>query len=258
MTDSAPQEVPAPDNAESSTFRFTTIFKAAAVVAIFLCIAILWNVGLAILFGLLAFSVIQLGRRTPETRKLAKVFYSCVACVSILGAICSLSNRPIGLFVLSNVHYYYYDGKPIVLDEMWIHPEIEGDSVFFCLPPLVVYRAEGPPYKVGLSIVDYDNKNKLEKVQITSLVMTHAGKSHTIVHEGDRIESTFDTYVSGSAHVKYECLTDTGEWLLANNQSPIRIEMTFIIHKSDGEIESQIDTTMRPSADVGWHLLGSP
>jgi len=110
---------------------------------------------------------------------------------------------------------------------MWISPEIEGNRSFFCIPPLVAGRFEGPPYKAGLSVVDYDNKNKPEKVQITSLVLTCAGKSYTLVQEESPIESTFDTYVEGVEHVQSECLADVGEWLTKGNQSPIRIEVTF-------------------------------
>jgi len=258
MVDSINQETPTPNKQRRIAFRLIDLFVVTTIIAVFLAVAN-WNIGLAILVGLFLIFVTLLFRRKKETKNSVTALQFSIASIAMLGILCSLAEKSMSLFVIQDVYYYYYrDYTSLELDGMSITTMIEGKRSFFCIPPLVSGRFEGPPYKAGLSVIDVGNKNKPEKVQVTSLVLTCAGKSYVLVHKEIPTESTFDTYFDEIPRVQSECWTDVGEWLTKDNQSPIRIEMTFVIHKNDGVVESQIDETMLPADSSGWGLYRSP
>lgn len=257
MVDSPLQESKAADRPGWFQYRLSDLFIGIAVLSLSFGVAKEWNIGLGVLAGLLFVSALRLVRRRTETRTSTKVLYRCIACTAILGSICSLARWPIGLFVLEDVHYYFHDKGALRVDDISIHAVIEGERSFFCIPPIIYGLYEGPPYKAGLVVVDYDNKNKCEKVEITSLVLTCAGKKYTMIQEDNPIESPFATYLDRGKSVASDCLCEVS-WLPKDNDSPIVMDIEFIIHKSSGTIESQIHAVLSPSHDSRLGLTGVP
>lgn len=240
------------------TFRLSGIFVATSVIALFLAVSNQWNAGVGILAVLLTLSARRLFQRKAQTTKAMTRLCICLAVMAILGIIFSCAGWPIGVFQLEGVLSYYCDGKPLVIDDIWVHTVIEGKRSRFCIPPIAAGRYEGPPFNVGLKVVDYDNRHECESMEITSLVLTCAGRTHVIVQKGSHIQSSFSTYVDGVASVKSDCLTDVGTWLSKNSQSPVEIDVIFVIHMRQGTIKGTTHATMRPQERNGWSLVAPP
>lgn len=117
---------------------------------------------------------------------------------------------------------------------------------------MVVGRFRGPRHTISLGVLDHDNKNKPERIKVASLVMIRAGNLHTIVQEDSPVAAAYDTYIESVGNVRARCLDDVVKWLLKENDSPKKFEMTFIVHKGNGVMESLIEGTMLSGESVGW------
>jgi hypothetical protein len=247
MAESVSKDVSTTRKSTSFTFGLADLFIVVSAIGLFLAISVTHGFGLGILVGMFAFSVLALVRRKSVTTKSTKRVYSSIAVIAALGIVCNLAKLPVALVMFEDKHYYFRDGGYMEINGMAVHPKIVGERSFFCLPPLIAGWSERSPYRAGVKIVDYDNKNQCKSVTLTSLNLSCNGKTHLVLADGNQVTSNFSTYINGVSHVSSECLADVGDWLPTNNQSPVKVHATLTIHTSQGKIDDELVMILKPS-----------
>jgi hypothetical protein len=194
-------------------------------------------------------------KRHHRRRLVLVIALVAAAIASVVSSLCGCS---VALLTISDAHQYFAPDNAKIVNGMWVHPLISGRRRFFCLPPLIGYQSEGPPYSAGISVVDYDNQNLCTKVEITGLVLIHDGVEHLLVGDGSVVSSDFDQYIEGVLHMKADCVTRMGDAVSPENRSPIVVRAKFSIYTQHGPITESIDATVMPSHNTGcWFISGS-
>jgi hypothetical protein len=189
-------------------------------------------------------------------RKMVRIWIICSVATSLSLIAGLIPSCKIGFFQKHDIHGYYSNSENTkIVDDIWIHPIVQGTKSYFAFPPLFVSDSEKAPYKMGLMFVDYENKNKCRSVEITEFIVVHNGNKHYILKNGSKEFYSFQTYVEGVSHVKLECLFNAGDWLTTENENAIDLIVKFKIRKESGSIESEFRGKVNSTVIEGYGTM---
>lgn len=153
----------------------------------------------------------------------------------------------------------YGCSEPKIVQDIWIRPEIKSHSYGLTLPFLYSFESSGPPFSVGLTVLDYDNSSRCRTLVIEELFATVDGKRISMLENGDHISVPFEKYLNGSANVIADCFLRLPDTMPAEEHRPIRIEAKIAIHTDDQVISESVSGKLRPYRSQGsfwiWEAL---
>lgn len=164
----------------------------------------------------------------------------------LLSLVLSLGGCGFSFFGHVNFDYYYSKSKSKVLDSTWIHPIVQENTFVLAVIPFWSYTRKGPPFSVGVRVVDYDNVKKYKKLELIKLEIINQGNTKTIVTEPNSLSSRFKTYVPRVDHVGAECLFKLKDGISIDYKKPIRIKAVFLLHNKDGFQKETIEAEFKP------------
>jgi hypothetical protein len=134
----------------------------------------------------------------------------------------------------------YGCSDPTIVDGIWIHPCMNSESRGFTIPLLFSSHSTGPPFSIGVTVLDYaDNAMDCRNVIVDELVVTIDGKPTRMLNDGGSINAPFQTYFSGTTNTKADAYIDLGDLVGADNDSVIHVDATVRIFTSDDEVIEQ-------------------
>lgn len=190
--------------------------------------------------------------------KKAKILlFSIIFALIIFSIVCTFAGYSLCLINYSDMHTYYSNINPPKEDDgLWIHPRISGSRRNLCLVPFFGYRSEGPPYSVGIVIVDYYNNHRCQELEIIDLdILINQQKFQLIRRSFPPISSKFQTYIDRVSHTKAECLINTGDLIKRNNKTPVTIHVRYKIHQVKDIYEGEMNVVANPSHNVGFYSI---
>lgn len=170
------------------------------------------------------------------------IFVAIMAVLICLNIVMSLSGLAIGVFNYVDFHLYYVkQGESKVIDDIWISPDISGSNKAISFFPFFGYRYIGSPFKVGLNVVDYDNKNQCEKLEILELLLNKGEKTLQLVGStSSPVAAKFKKYLPDVEHVSAQWYANVTEWLDHDAKEEIVFQARYRIYKKSGIIENDI------------------
>ena len=129
---------------------------------------------------------------------------------------------------------------PEVVDGIWMRPCMYSSSHGFTLPLLYSHTTTGPPFSIGVTVLDYENENECLDVVVDELFVIIDGKRRSMLQQGETISAPFKRYVTGSSNVKADCYVDLADMVSADNEWPIVLEAKLRVRTDDRDIEQSV------------------
>ena len=133
--------------------------------------------------------------------------------------------------------------------DLWITPVIITEHKSISLFPFFGYHSNGPPFKVGIRAVDYDNKNQCQKLELLELLIKKGDDRLELVTEANFIQSAFHKYLTDINHKEAMCLVPLKDWGNKDNQENIIISGKYRLYKKDGVIERSFEEKRKSYRD---------
>lgn len=179
----------------------------------------------------------------------------------IISIVASLGGYGFSFFGYVQDNYFSPKSKAKVLGSTWIAPVIKSSTFTMFATPFFGYVKKGPPYSLGVNVVDYENKKGFKKLELINLKIINQGLTKTIVSESNSISSDFKTYVPRVEHVRAECLFMIKNENFIDYEKPIQIKAVFLLHKKNSFQKETIEAKFLPSSWKGfwriWDVLSA-
>lgn len=125
------------------------------------------------------------------------------------------------------VHSFYSNNQSVVIDGNWMYSELKGKESSVNLFPVYTSWTVKPPYKAGISIIDYSNR--FDQVTLTGLTLKQGARELQLLKSsvhGDFIKC--DSHPNDCTR-RAECFVDISSWPIFEGNEPIQIEASFTI-----------------------------
>jgi hypothetical protein len=167
------------------------------------------------------------------------IVFAVLVCLNV---VMSLSGIAIGILNYVDFHLYYIkQDESKVFNDIWILPDISGETKALSFFPFFGYRYIGSPFKVGLRAVDYGNKNQCEKLEIIELSLNDGVKTLQIVDlKSTPVIAKFKKYLPDSENVAAQWYANVIEGLNHDTNEEIILKARYRIYKKNGIIEDDI------------------
>ncbi|WDQ19054.1 hypothetical protein [Rhodopirellula sp. P2] len=160
--------------------------------------------------------------------------------------------------LLNRVHEIEYGcSDATIVDGVWIRPCMTSTLHGFSLPLVFSSRSTGPPFSIGVTVLDYAN-NAIEcrNIVLDELVVTIDGTSTKILSTDTAISAPFEPYYSGTANTKADALAELGGLIDSTNVLPIHVDGRIRIQTTDHVIEQSFSGVLEPGGWQGtWFIL---
>lgn len=134
-------------------------------------------------------------------------------------------------------------------EDNWFHTKIQGTGPAINLIPLASLDVEGPPFKVGVTYVDYTGRS--DELIMTSLTLAYADSREIIFSSSKNLISKFKRYDGMEPPKRAEVFHSIGDLVDPRNHRVIVLETTFLVRGEQGSITRSVSNEFTPVTTSG-------
>lgn len=160
--------------------------------------------------------------------------------------------------LLNYVHEIEYGcSEPIIVNGIWIRPCVNSSSRSFTAPLIYSYHSTGPPFSIGLTVLDYANENDVvcQQVVVSELSVTIGGVRTSLLNDHERIIAPFEEYLQGTTSTKADAYVELDDRLSADDYATIHLDATLLIHTDKGVIRESVSCSFDRGGWSGIWLI---